>query len=269
MSKATYVKPILEGRHHPEIAAPAAQPPEQLGVFVGSGAPELTVRRHDVGGQEVVADEPVLAHQPSHAPAEGEAGDARLAHHPARGGEAESLRLVIEVLPQDSGLSPGRLGRGIDVDALHQRQVDHEPVVAHGGSRDIVATATHRDQQALGRGEAHRLQHVGGARAAGDEARPLVDHRVPDTPRGIVSIVAGGEEGTAHSRTKIVDRGGVERALRTLQGHHVDTHEDLLRAPATMYTLGQVLMGLLVKPFWPAAPRGGRSSVRSRPRQTP
>jgi hypothetical protein len=70
------VEPVPEPRDDPEVAAAAADRPEQVRVRVGVGAHELAVRGHDVGREQVVDREPVLAHEVADAAAEGEAADA-------------------------------------------------------------------------------------------------------------------------------------------------------------------------------------------------
>ena len=51
----------LQPRGDAEVPAAAAQRPEQVGVVVGVDAQDLAVRRHDLGGEQVVDRHPVLA----------------------------------------------------------------------------------------------------------------------------------------------------------------------------------------------------------------
>jgi hypothetical protein len=51
--------------HHPEVAPAAAESPQQLGVIGLAGMHQLAVRCDDVGGQQVIAREPMPAHQPA------------------------------------------------------------------------------------------------------------------------------------------------------------------------------------------------------------
>ena len=53
--RAHRVRPELEGRHDAEVAAAAAQCPEQVRVLLGAGGEEATVGGHDVGRDQVVA----------------------------------------------------------------------------------------------------------------------------------------------------------------------------------------------------------------------
>ena len=86
-----------------------------------------------------------------------------------------------------------RLG-GIDRDGAHRRQVDDDPVVAHCGAGDVVASASHGDLEVAVAGEAHRCGHVGGAAAAGDQPGASVDRAVPHGSGVVVVMVVGGDE---------------------------------------------------------------------------
>ena len=107
----------LERRHDPEVAAASAQTPEEVGVLVLARMQEPAVGGDDVGADEVVAGKAVLPHQPADAAAEREARDAGGRDEPAGGGEAELLRLVVDVAPDGAGADerargrPGRRGR--------------------------------------------------------------------------------------------------------------------------------------------------------------
>jgi hypothetical protein len=79
------VKVELERGDHAEVTAAASQRPEQIGVLVLGRPQQLAVRRHDVNREEVVDRQAVLAHQPADATAEGEPGNAGVAHYSAGG----------------------------------------------------------------------------------------------------------------------------------------------------------------------------------------
>jgi hypothetical protein len=55
------------------------------------------------------------------------------------------------------------------------REVDHEPVVAHGVARNLVPASPHGDGQAARTGEAQRRDEVGRARAPDDDGGMPVD----------------------------------------------------------------------------------------------
>ena len=70
------VQPVLEAGGHPEVAATAADRPEQVRVVVGVGPQQLAVGGDEVGGQQVVDGQAVLADQVADAAAEGDPADA-------------------------------------------------------------------------------------------------------------------------------------------------------------------------------------------------
>ena len=109
--RADRMQPELERGHDAEVAAAAAQAPEQLGVLVLAGVHELAVGGDDVGGEQVVAGQAELAHQPADAAAEREPGDPGGGHEPAGDGEPEGLRLVVEVRPRAAALGDGGAAR--------------------------------------------------------------------------------------------------------------------------------------------------------------
>ncbi len=80
---------------------------------------------------------------------------------------------------------------GVHSRGLHLRQVDHEPVVAHGIAGDVVPAAA--DGEHAARCPARKFtarDDVRRAGAARDDRGTLVDHRVPDLPRAVVGAVA-------------------------------------------------------------------------------
>jgi len=176
-----------------EVPASAPQGPEQVGVVVGRRPDDVALRGDDLGLQEVVDGEPVVAHQPAEAATQAEAADAGVAHDAARGGQTVGLRLVVDVCPQGTTLDAGRAVDEIDGDGAHRREVDDDPVVAHCGAGDVVASASYRDLEVAVAGEAHRCGHVGGAAAAGDQTGSSVDRAVPDGSELVVVRVVGGD----------------------------------------------------------------------------
>jgi hypothetical protein len=76
------------------------------------------------------------------------------------------------------------------MDALHERQVDHDAAVRHRPPRDVMPAAPDGDLQVAVAGQRDGIDDVGGATAAGDNCRPPVDQPVVDPPSLIVPGVA-------------------------------------------------------------------------------
>ena len=96
-------------------------------------------RGHDVaaGGDrrvrdDVVAGEAVLAGQPAHPAAEGQAADAGVRHVAGGGGQPVRLRRPVERAEQRATLHPGATADRVDPDAAHEGEVDHEAAVGDG-----------------------------------------------------------------------------------------------------------------------------------------
>src|ERR671925_598191 len=75
-------------------------------------------------------------------------------------GQAVGLRFVVDVAPQSTALHPGRATGGVDPHGPHRREVDDDPVVAHGGAGHAVAAAPDGDLQVVVACEAHRCDHI-------------------------------------------------------------------------------------------------------------
>ena len=208
---------VLERGHDPEVAAAAAQAPEQVGVLVLARAQQVAVDGHDVGGQQVVDRGAVAAHQPADPAAEREAGDARVGDDAADRGQAVFLRGGVEVAPQDTGSGASGPRFGVQLDRAHRRQVDHEAVVVDAQARDAVAAAADGDREVALAGEPERGGHVGGARGAGDQRGPAVDRAVPDLAGLVVVVVAGAQQLTLEGRGR--HAGTVPRGAAAGQVH--------------------------------------------------
>src|SRR5215218_2194517 len=102
--RADLMEPILEGGCDAEIAAAAAQSPEEVGILVRIGPQQAALSCNQVNRQQVVAGEAVLAIEKAMAATERQAGDASRTGHPAGGCQTKGLRLVIEVTPGDPTL---------------------------------------------------------------------------------------------------------------------------------------------------------------------
>jgi hypothetical protein len=179
-----------------EVATATAQRPEQVRVTVGRCPDDVACGRDDLGFDEVVDGEPVLAHEPADAAAQTDTADTGVAHDATRRGQTVALGLAVDVAPQGTALDPGCAGDWIDGDGAHQREVDHDPVVAHRGAADVVASPADGDLEVVAAGEADRGGHVGGAAAPGDQSRAPIDGAVPHGA-GVVVLAAAGNDHVA------------------------------------------------------------------------
>jgi hypothetical protein len=91
----------------------------------------------------------MFAHEPAETATEREARHAGDRDEAAGGGEAVRLERVVHLTPVASPLSADRQPQGINRDAFHVRQVDHEAVIAHGEAGDVVTGAADGNEQFL------------------------------------------------------------------------------------------------------------------------
>jgi hypothetical protein len=178
------VEPVLEGGDHAEVAAPAPEGPEEVGVLVGRRPQDAPVGRDDLRGDQVVRGRAGLAGQPADPAAQGQPGDARVADEATDHGQAVYLGGGIQVAPGRAAAAH-RPARGrIDHDPPHAAQVDHQPALADREPGEVVAPAARGELQSPLPTEADGRGDLRGAGAAADERRVAVDGSVPDRARG-------------------------------------------------------------------------------------
>ena len=208
----------LELRDRAEVSASAVEGPEEIGVLRLARPDDLTRGGHELERQEVVAGQPVLAREPADAASEGKAANAGLGDDAGRNDEAVLGRCCVDVAQKGSALHSGDAAVRVHVDPTHPGEIDREAAVGKGLARDAVPAASHRNLEAVTARQHYRRDHVRGGRAARDDRRFLVDHRVPDGPGFVVAglpshhDVAG--EGPAELRCEGCRRPLVENGFR-------------------------------------------------------
>jgi len=196
------VKLKLQRGDDPEIAASAANCPEEIFIFTDADCQVFALGSHQVGGDHVVAAQPVLAHQPPDPPAQGKAANSGGRDDTARGGEAIFFGFAVERRPRGATLNERGLPAGVDLDGIHQREIDHQDAVGDGLARDAVATSANGDGKPELSGEANHLHKIGDAGRTDNRARLAVDHSVPHAPNALVFRIARGEELAAEPETQ-------------------------------------------------------------------
>ena len=147
-----------EGGDDAEVAAPSPDGPEQVRVAVRARRDEAAVGQDDVGSQQVVDGQAVAARQVPQPTAEGQTADAGGRDDAARGRQAEGVGGVVDVAPRAATEHQRRAGDGIDPDAAHAREVDHDAVVTDAETGAVVTAAAHcqRADRARGRSRPRR-----------------------------------------------------------------------------------------------------------------
>jgi hypothetical protein len=189
----------LERGDHAEVAAAAANRPEQIRVLIGAGAAQAPVGRDDFGRDQVVGREAVAARDPAEPAAEREPGDPGRRDDPAGHDQPERLRRAVHVGPGGAGLDLHATGRRIDLDASRGREVQHQAVIAERGAGDVVAATADRQRQAAVPDEADAGGDLVGILGPDDQRRPALDHPVPDPVRLVVVGAPGPKCGVTQS----------------------------------------------------------------------
>jgi hypothetical protein len=99
---------------------------------------------------------------------------------------------------------------GVDLHAVHQREVNHQDMVSDRFAGDAVPASAHADGDVIFAGEADRSHDVRDAVGADDSCRVTVDHAVPDATSLVVFLITGGEDGAAQGsaqRAQVAFRG--------------------------------------------------------------
>jgi hypothetical protein len=115
------------------------------------------------------------------------------------------LRGRVEVGEGAAGLDGRPAGVRVHLDALHQREVDHEAVVADGIARDVVPAPSDRDEQVVLARELDGLDDIFRRRAARDQRGSAVDHGIPDLAHRVVARVARKKHTPPEVRFELVD----------------------------------------------------------------
>ena len=238
----------LDRGHDAEVAAAAAQRPEQVGVVLGVGAHEAAVGGDDLERGDGVGLQAELARQPADAAAERVPGDPDVRRRAVQRGEAVRREPPDDALPLGAGADAHALGAGVDSDLLEPADVQQQRVLEVAERALVVAGRLRGDTQPHLAGVGDRRDDtlvVGGQR---DRGRVLVEQEIEGGAGFIPAGVAGeqesqrGERGEHAAMVRIAARavdprtaGLLRLATPTFQGvggglPHVDV--ELATSPA-------------------------------------
>ena len=181
-------------RDDAEVAAAAADRPEQVGVPLGVDLQHPAVGGHDLGRQELVDRHPVLADEEADAAAERDAADADRAGVAEAGGEPVRAGGGGVLARGQAAAGPGGAAREVDVELAQAANVEHDAAVARGVAGGAVAAAADGQLGAAVTGERDDAGHVGRVGGAGDQRGAPVDVAQEDGARGVVARVLGRED---------------------------------------------------------------------------
>jgi hypothetical protein len=187
--RADAVRAELEARDGGEVAAAAAQRPEQVGALVRARADQPPVGEDDLGGQQGIDGQPVAAHEPAEAAAQRQPADARVGDLARGHREAVLLGRRVELSEQRAAAHPHDLAPGIHVDAVEPADVDAERAVTHRAPGDRVTAGPDREGEGDRSRGADGGADVVGVGGVGDGRGTAVDRAVPAGAGGVIAGV--------------------------------------------------------------------------------
>ena len=222
---------VPEPGDHAEVAAAAADRPEQVGLRLGVGPDQPAVGRHDLGGEERVDRQPVLAHEIADAAAEGDPTDADGARVAEPDGEPVRGEGGRQLAGRETRSGPGGPAGNVDVEIRQAAQVEQDPAVRRAVAGPAVAAAPDGQLEPGLAGQVDDIGDVAGVRGADDDRRPPVEPADEDGTGRVVPGIVGGDEPVAEVGPQPVEgkggtgglhgtllAGGAPRTLRPRDG---------------------------------------------------
>ena len=207
----------LERGDDAEVAAAAADRPEQVGVLLGARTRLCSVGEHDVGLEQIVDRQAVAPRQVADPAAERQPADAGGRDEATWRREAVRVRGLVDLTPGAATADSDGARLGVHLDRPQQGQVRDDSVVANPEARAVVPAAAHRQRKLMRPREADRTRHVLRVCAARDQRRAPIDHRVVDLARVVVVGVLRREQPSRESSLQLLPR----RICRATLGDHV------------------------------------------------
>src|ERR1700675_4447229 len=167
-----------KGSDNSEVAAPAADRPEQVLIRLSAGGHETAIRQHDVNFQQVIQTQTIFPRQIPGSSAEREPGNSGGGNDTSRDSQSEALSRMVEICLSAACLGPHRLVDRIDSDPFHRRKVNHHAVITDAESSAVVASAANGDRETLLAREIYRCPYVGHIGAADDNVGMTIDHSI-------------------------------------------------------------------------------------------
>ena len=220
----------LERGHHAEVAAAAADRPEQLRFLGRRGDALAAVCGDDVGGDQVVDGHAVLARQPAEAATQAQARHAGRRVDAERRRQAEGLRFAVEVAEQRARRDARSALLRVDMHAALRGLVDHQRAVGHRVAGDVMAAAAHRQAHLVLAREGQCVAHVLRVQAARDDRRPALGHAVPDLARGVVGLRFRCDDAATDTRGECFEARGVQYGVAPVERRIADVLHGSLRS---------------------------------------
>ena len=188
------MQPEDELGHDAEVAATAAERPEEVIVIGTGGATHLSVSGHDLDFFKIVHRPAEPARQVAEAAAE------RQPRHAGRGDEAKSagqavhLRSLIDIAQRAARADPRQARLDIHLDGAHTGHVEGDAAIGQCQARDVVSPALDGEYELVVADEGDGLHHVLRGDGPHHHGRLLLDHPVPDEDRLGETFIVGEDQ---------------------------------------------------------------------------
>ena len=185
---------------HAEIAATTPKRPEQVSVLIFAGSDDLAIGGHEFDRNEVVESQPILAHQPAESAAQRKAGNSCRRDYPSRHRQFVQLRFAVQFAPGRPALCLHTAPARVNMDSLHQRQVNHQAVIDCRPPRNVMSATAHGHFQTEITSQKNSIHDIGYALAAGNQCGALVNQTVVHPPCFVVIRCSRLDQLTAEAR---------------------------------------------------------------------
>ena len=165
----------------------------------------MAVRRNHFGREQIVDGHAVLTAQPAESAAQRQARHSGGGIDTQRRGKAMSLHHPINLAQGAAWSDAGRTGCRVHLHVLHQREVDHQAVVAHGIACDVVSTPSDRNQEMLRAAKLDGANDILCGSAAGNDRGFTVDHGIPDLAHVVVAGIVRQKHFPLEVRFEFID----------------------------------------------------------------
>jgi hypothetical protein len=135
------VQAELESRRDAEVAAAAADRPEQIRMRFVVGMQHFAVRGHDLGGEQVVDGQPVKAGEEADASTERETADTDDAGIAEAGGQTVLAGCGRVLGGGEPCLRPRSVSGGVDLDCLERGEIEDDAALRDAMAGQTVAAA--------------------------------------------------------------------------------------------------------------------------------
>src|SRR5262245_18125365 len=146
------------------------------------------------------------SHEPTIAAAQRQSGNADLGIRPAGNRQTEGLSCAVEFAPQPSALGLRAAGCCIDLNCLHEREVDHKSIIADRCTSTTVSASPHCDEKLVLAGKPQCDHDILLVCAKGNQRGSTIDPSVPDLSNLVVSGSVSRHEPATQSPTKTRNR---------------------------------------------------------------